>query len=387
MTMGVKIALLTPWLSNNGGGVVAVVAALARSLARVEGVSVHVLGLAESDETLHEYDWSGAEVYGLHASVGSAIALSLEFDKRLAAIAPDVVHVHGLWTYPSIAAERWRARGARRGVIISPHGMLEPWALSNSGWKKWIAGAVFQRRALRGASCVHALTASEYNEIRAYAGAVPTAVIPNGVDMPQDEPAPLDRDSMRHLLYLGRLHPKKNLVGLLEAWARSGSAREGWQLDIAGWDQGGYRSELEARVAALGLADSVRFLGGLFGREKDAAFRSAAGFVLPSFSEGLPMAVLEAWSYGKPVLMTDACNLEIGFSRGAAARMGATQDSAVRDLAAYLAMPPSALIEMGGHGRALVAEHFTWCEVAMRFMQLYRWSAGDAAAPDYLDEV
>jgi glycosyltransferase involved in cell wall biosynthesis len=60
------------------------------------------------------------------------------------------------------------------------------------------------------------------------------------------------------------------------------------------------------------------FLGPLFGQEKDAAYRACDGFILPSLSEGLPMAVLEAWAHAKPVMLTPECNLPEGFTAEAA---------------------------------------------------------------------
>ena len=67
---------------------------------------------------------------------------------------------------------------------------------------------------------------------------------------------------------------------------------------------------------------SVVFLGPQFGAEKSECYRACDAFILPSLSEGLPMTVLEAWSYAKPVLMTAECNLPEGFAAGAAVRIG-----------------------------------------------------------------
>src|SRR5262249_34005902 len=146
----------------------------------------------------------------------------------------------------------------------------------------------------------------------------PISVIPNGGDLPQltessvAEPASAAlrtfAQGRKILLYLGRLHPKKNFANLIRACEQSRnshpSAWEHWALAVACWDQAGHERELKRLNNDYGLADSVRFLGPLFGQEKDAAYRACDAFVLPSLSEGLPMAVLEAWAYAKPVLMT-----------------------------------------------------------------------------------
>jgi len=102
------------------------------------------------------------------------------------------------------------------------------------------------------------------------------------------------------------------------------SARENWVLAIAGWDQVGYEGELKNMTSDYGLMSGVRFLGPLFGQEKDATYHACDAFILPSLSEGLPMTVLEAWAYAKPVLMTPECNLPEGFAAGAAVQIGTT---------------------------------------------------------------
>lgn len=381
-----KIALMTGWLSNRGGGVSAVVAATARALARTHGISVHVLGLSLSSKDLDDYDWGGAEVHAIRAIETRVIGFSPAFDSSLAEVAPDVAHVHGLWAYPSIAAERWRRRGRGRPVVISPHGMLDPWALKNSAWKKRVAGAAFQRGALTHASAIHALTETERCEITDYVGAATTTVIPNGVDIPVQKDMPPRPDGLRRLLYLGRLHPKKNLHGLLDAWASAGAATAGWQLDIAGWDQNGTEALLREQAMRLGIGESVHFLGALFGAEKDLAYKQADGFVLPSLSEGLPMVVLEAWSHGSAVLMTDSCNLKVGFTEGAAKRMETVPEGAARDLAAFLKLGDDERAAIGHRGRALATQMFSWNMVAASFVNLYHWSLGEAPAPDDLQE-
>jgi poly(glycerol-phosphate) alpha-glucosyltransferase len=254
--------------------------------------------------------------------------------------------------------------------------MLDPWALTNSRWKKRIAAVLFEDRHLRGAACIHALCQSESESIRAYGLKNPIAIIPNGVVLPKANvecemgnveckpgdagvfkeenhgtryPLPATRNAPLRLLFLGRLHPKKGLVQALKSWAKIQNPKSkiqnypSWQFVIAGWDQGGHEAELKRRCSDLNLpfADipasdflaencklptensNVAFVGPAFGEEKDALLRSADAFILPSLSEGLPMSVLEAWAYGLPVLMTPECNLPEGFAADAAVRIGA----------------------------------------------------------------
>jgi poly(glycerol-phosphate) alpha-glucosyltransferase len=204
------------------------------------------------------------------------------------------------------------------------------------------------------------------------------------------------------LLFLGRIHPKKGLVALLKAWAEIQNPKSGiknskdWELVIAGWDQGGHEAQLKNLCGELGLQVSsrawqedlklnscklktsppelesadVHFFGPAFGEEKDALLRSADAFVLPSFSEGLPMSVLEAWSYGLPMVMTPECNLPEGFASGAALEIRSSAGG-FEGMRTLIEMTDQERAAMGMRGRRLVEERFTWPKVAAQMKAVY----------------
>lgn len=378
-----KVGLLTSWLSHRGGGVPEVVGPLARSLVALR-CDVRVFGLAEPSPTglggLHGVDLSVARPVRPFA-FGFAPALSGKL--RVARL--DLLHVHGLWMYPSLASLHW-SHSQRKPRVVSPHGMLDPWAVRRSAWKKRIVGALFENAHLHGAACVHALNEAEARAIRDYGLRNPICVIPNGVELPTGKvPAPppwaIDLDRGRKiLLFLGRLHPKKGLANLLRAWAAaqrdvSWTARE-WLLVVAGWDQGGHAQELEELTSELLVQDTVHFIGPQFDGDKAASYDFADAFVLPSLSEGLPVAVLEAWSYGLPVLMTPQCNLPEGFAAGAALRIEPQVASIEEGLRSLFAMADLERRRMGETGRRLVRERFAWSRIAAEMKAVYEWILG-----------
>ena len=182
------------------------------------------------------------------------------------------------------------------------------------------------------------------------------------------------------LFFLSRLHPKKGLSIFLDAWARARQhglpGAEEWQLVIAGWEQGGHQAELEDQARELAVADSVHFVGPQFDLAKAASLQRADAYVLPSLSEGLPMAVLEAWSYARPVMMTPQCNLPEGFAAGAAIRIEPEVESVVSGLGALFAMSGLERKAMGQRGRDLVERQFTWRRVGAEMANVYRWVLG-----------
>ena len=300
----------------------------------------------------------------------------------------EVVHSHGLWMYSDYLAFQ-SAKARRKPHVITPHGMLEPWALANSARKKKVMRRVFQDRALQNARVLHALCEAEAQVMRDLGLANPIALIPNGVNLfdfaalPDpaafDEAFPVAR-ARRVLLFMARLHPKKGLLPLLQAW-RQLKADSGWLLVLAGPDEAGHRAQLEAQVEKLGLSNAVLFTGMLDGPLKRAALARADGFVLPSFSEGFSIAVLEAMACGVPVVLTPECHFPDAVAARAALQAAPEADSLQAQLRVLLGMNDEERAQMGRRGRELVERSYTWERVAADFERLYLWCADAGEKP------
>ncbi len=384
--MPMRIGILIASVSRNAGGLFSAVSSLSRAV-QAKGEWVEVFSRFDSYSSQDVRHWGNVPVR-LYKGVGPkffgyAKGLIIGLERMQA----DLVHSHGLWMYPSVVACRW-ARRTKGPTIISPHGMLDPWAIHHAAWKKRVAARLFENANLRMAACLHALCEPERKAFRAYGLENPVAVIPNGVDLPDlhnDQVADLpscvnsDVSDKKRLLFLGRLHPKKGLDRLISAWC---SAPLDWHLIIAGWDDGGHEKLLKAQTRYMGLEDRISFVGPKFGTEKDQLLRSVDAFVLPSLSEGLPMVVLEAWAYALPVLMTKQCNLSEGFEVGAALEIPLDEAGMSDALRAYLSMHHSALNSIGARGRKLVSERYAWKRVADQMRAVYRWAIEGGKEPD-----
>lgn len=385
-----RVCTVVASVSRKAGGLYESVRLLTLAVVRRQSFDNVVFGLGDEYTDADIGAWApvsvevfrvrGPRIFGYAPGLADAL-LSSELD---------LIHNHGIWMYPSIAVSKG-ARGRAVPYVVSPHGMLDPWALANARWKKLLADSVYERRHLADAACLRALCESEARAIRKFGLKNPICVVPNGVDLPcQDEVDPpawhAQVPSARKILfYLGRLHPKKNLPRLLQAWARVGS-RAQWHLVIAGWSQGGHEQALAAMARALNISDSVSFVGSQFDAEKHASYRHADAFVLPSMSEGLPMVVLEAWAYGLPVLMTAECNLPEGFAEGAAVRIGTDVEGIAAGLEALVAMREPERAEMGVRGRTLVESRFAWPNIGTEMSNVYEWILGGGSKPRSLWE-
>ncbi|MCX6975835.1 MAG: glycosyltransferase [Verrucomicrobia bacterium] len=266
-----RLGMVTGSLSRDAGGLFESVRALGKSVSNL-GVDVSVYGLWDKNWRLDEEAWRPLQPKVFSYKGPRAIAWAPEMDVALEKAQADVLHLHGLWQYPSIATRRqWKSH--QTPYVISPRGMLDPWALRNSRWKKWLAGQFFENAVLRDATCLHALCDSEADSMRAYGLTQRIEVIPNGVDLPEllTTEDTESTEGVKRLLFLGRIHPKKGLVNALRAWANirnSPSAirnSQEWQFVIAGWDQGGHEAELKALCVELGLRV---FAGGPDGRKQ-----------------------------------------------------------------------------------------------------------------------
>ncbi|MGK9237075.1 glycosyltransferase [Inquilinus limosus] len=389
----IKIAMLTASASLSDGGPPAALRALCQAMHCSPAISVEVFAL-ERDADSDRVGWGDVPVHLLPVQGPRSFGYSRSLQAALRDSGADLLHVHGLWMYTSVAARQWAAQ-TMKPYVISPRGMLDPWALANHGWKKRIAMRAYEDAHLRRASCLHALCESEAQSIRTLGLTAPICRIPNGAALPDAEPpqpdwrARLPADA-RILLYLGRLTPKKGPPPLIRAWANARPAAPAsppWHLVFVGSGPETYCAELKSLAANLGVGETVHFIGPLYGPDKAAAFASADAFVLPSFSEGMPNAALEAWAHGLPSLLTPQCNLPEGFAHGAALAIEPNELAIADGIRRLMGMTDDERRAMGGRGRALVANRFAWPVVAAELEAVYRWLLGLQPRPETVDLV
>lgn len=363
---GLSIGLLTASASRLGGGVFEAVVQQAEMI-RTHGGTASIFALADAHSAEDRTRFGPSVVHLAPVSGPAQIGFAPGLVRSLIDADLDLLHLHGIWMYPSRAGAIW-ARRTSRPYLISPHGMLDPWITARGRAKKAVARIGYERANWRAAAALHALTPHEAQHIAAESGRSDSFVIPNSG--PPAQAARGDAGSP-HFLYLGRIHPKKNIGALIAAWTAQAAiiASAGAKLTIAGWGADDHIAELRRQLAGAGA--SVQFVGPVFGQDKADLMRDARFFILPSHSEGLPMVVLEAWAAGTPALITRECNLPEGFAARAAIDCGFTPDTIGTALARALAMPPSDWLAMSAAARKLADTVFSARTVALQWAKTY----------------
>lgn len=372
------VCFVVTTVSRLGGGVAEATREQALALVRA-GLQVSVVTLFDRHFEEDVKRWTGINVVPCPRIGPSILGFSPVMLSRLLKVKPEIVHVHGIWQLHCLVTLLW-SMITGRPYIVSPHGMLDPWIVERSGLKKRIFSFLFHNKFLRRAARFQVLTTTEQSNVRAIVGdTANTDIIGNILTvLPRSGPPSWLRSNLvgqRIYLYLGRIHEKKGCLELCDAWdrlcAQDKTFARSSTLVIAGWNDG--LEGFEARIAALAAQHgNAFFVGPVYGEEKWRTLDAASVFLLPSKSEGLPMSILEAWSCGMPVAMTDACNLPEGFAAGAGLRIETDVTGIMQGLETLSSLDDAALARMGAAGKGLMETRFSTGNIERALLHLYR---------------
>ncbi|WP_263835232.1 glycosyltransferase [Salinibacter sp.] len=361
---------------------------LCEALSR-EGASVRLVTTVPNEDGPHEAILPGAgvetrtvvEAGRLRRALRSPVAFYRALRGEVRRAPPDLLHDHGVWL-PSNAAAALVAWRADVPFVISTRGMLTDWALRHNRWKKRLAWAAYQTHVLRQADLFHVTSQEEVNVLRKLGFEQPAAIIPNGVplpDLPSDKKA---SPGPHRALFLSRVHPKKGLPMLLDAWATV--RPNGWTLEIVGPSEKGHRAELEAQARRLGVEDAVQFSGAVPDKAKWGLYRTADLFVLPTHSENFGIVVAEALASGVPVLTTTGTPWDDLEARDCGWWVEPSEEALTAALREAVGLSDETRGAMGRRGRRLVDEQYSWPGVATNMTAAYRWLLGEGPRPDVI---
>jgi glycosyltransferase involved in cell wall biosynthesis len=252
--------------------------------------------------------------------------------------------------------------------------MLDPWPMEQKSWKKNMYLRFFEKQTLEGAAALHAMATGEATHSIEWNPSV--FVVPGGVS--KDVCGRLvDRNALyarypalenrKYVLFLGRLHPKKQPEVAILAFYKALKNDSGIMLMMAGPCELEYRRYLQNLVDKLGISSRVLFTGLINGDAATEAYRSASVFVLPSLHENFGFAVVEAMAQECPVIVSNRVDVASFIASAAAGLVVPPDVDSFAQALAIILQNPDASSRMGESGRNLVLTQFTSDKVAKEF--------------------
>lgn len=285
---------------------------------------------------------------------------------------PDLVEVHSLWqTNLHQAVVAARAKGVP--YILTPRGCLDVWSLQQKWLKKKIALMTYQGCDLRHAIAIHTTSDEESRQVRRLGYNQPLLQFPNGVNLPDELPDKVREGDCRRMLFLSRMHPKKGVLELVEAWHRVRPV--GWRCELVysiGSDaEKQYEAEVRALVKKHDLSEQFIFTGALDDNAKWAAYRRADCFVLPTHTENFGIVIAEALYAGLPVITTKGAPWQELETTGSGWWVDVSTAALADAISKAAALSDDELQEMGRCGRELVVSRYSWDQIAVRMKTSY----------------
>jgi glycosyltransferase involved in cell wall biosynthesis len=366
-----RIAQVVPSLEARHGGPSRSVLGLATGLAAC-GHEVELLA-TEPGETTVTQPAPGLTVRRFARQWPQSLSVSAGLRRYLGTRQFDVIHNHALWLRPL----HYAAQAARRmdcPLIISPRGMMSPWAWQHRRNRKALAQSLVHPAAFQHATAWHATSGEEAADIRRLGFAQPVCVSPNGIDLPTTP----DLTAARHYwfercpalgqkrvaLFYSRFHPKKRVLELLDLWGSK--APPGWLLLLVGIPEAYTVAALNDYALRQSMAAKVAIFDGT---DTPAPYAAAEVYLLPTHSENFGLTIAEAMAHGLPVITTDAAPWQ-GLRQHDAGQCVPWAEFG-HAMTALLRETPAALAARGMRGRQWMEAEFTWAKPAAKLAEFY----------------
>lgn len=390
--MTFKVLHFITSISLKGGGPSRSVPMLVKGLAE-ENVDITLMTFRSDDMNTHALEGTSAKLKVLEEG-----ATAKEIEEFILAEKFDLIQMQSIWakSYHQVAQI---ARKHNIPYLITPRGMLEPWSLSQKKWKKKIALMLYQMNDLQKAACIFTTAEMEAQHVRELGVKVPMSVIPNGIETDGYACRTSMEGVKKQILFLSRVHVKKGIELLIDAFAHLHKDFSEWSVVIVGNGETDYIESLKQKVKSLKLENCINILPPVFGDAKTKLYQQSSLFCLPSYSENFGMVIAEAMSCGVPTITTNGTPWQL--LNGDYTTMGASLDMLGDDqrtgwcielsvenlektLREAMSIDPVALYKMGQRGSRMINENFNYRSVAKKTRRLYEWIVNGGQEPEFI---
>lgn len=387
-----KVLTFITSISLKGGGPSRSVPMLAKGLAEV-GVDVTLMTFRTEDMNTHALEGTNVKL-----KVWEPGTPMKEIETFILAEGFELIQLQSMWAWSYHQVARL-ARKHGIPYIVTPRGMLEPWSLAQKKWKKKVALMVYQMKDMQRAAAIFTTAEMEAQHVRELGVRVPRSIIPNGIETDGYGCRTSMEGVKRQILFLSRVHEKKGIELLIDAFARLHNDFKEWTVVIVGNGEPEYIESLKQRVKSLSLQNYIKIMPPVFGDAKTQLYQESAIFCLPSYSENFGMVIAEAMSCGVPAITTNGTPWQL--LNGDCTTMGAslsmlgddkrtgwcidlTVENLEKTLREAMTLDACELYEMGQKGSRMINENFNYRSVARKTKDLYKWILGEGEMPGFV---
>lgn len=366
-----RVLHVIPSVSERSGGPATAIIPMCRALMQ-HGVEVLLI---TTDSDLREdekpdgpvSEYKGVPAMFFPSQLGQSFKYSRPLSSWLSANIKNfgLAHIHAVFNHSSVAAAHL-CHKAGVPYVVRPLGTLEPWSVKQKSLRKRLFWEIAGKAMLRRAAAVHYTTEAEKFSTETLFGLNHGRVIPLGIETTPSGRSELALVGDPYVLVLSRLHPKKGLDVLIDAFQALKPEFADWRLVIAGDGPTDYVSKLKAKAS-----DRVEFTGWLDGEKKDATLRGASLLALPSHQENFGLCVMEALAHSVPVLVSPSVNLASEITAANAGWISAIDREALTAKLAEALGDEDELAKRGRAGKAL-SRKYSWDNAARGLVDLYR---------------
>jgi len=294
-----------------------------------------------------------------------------EISKLFDVIKPDLVHVNCCWM-PACAFVQQMAQKRNIKVVLTPHGMLEPWIIKRHYWtRKLPALLLYQKAAIQNADCLQATAESEKQNLLKLGYNSNIKIVKLGIDA-ESIAMKTSWKKNKQLLFLSRVHVKKGINYLIEAADMLREELQGYKILVAGEGDADYIDSLKQQIMDKGLQNIIHLIGGVYGDKKWKLFQTSDLFVLPTNSENFGLAIAESLASGTPVITTVGTPWNDLNSSKSGAWIEIGTQSLVETLRRFLSLTDEDLEAMGKNGRKLIETKYSAKVMAEEMLKVYQ---------------